>query len=340
MQISETQYRATYNNTAVFTTDTDDTAWYMEYTSSTASRSKQYQGKGDTYTTQVIGDITVYAETRSNATPNKVSIVRDYGNDVYRIQQISYVSNSFELPDAPAISGYTFEGYFIGENSVSSSIDISDDVVVTAKYEAKTSGEYSVIVKSTNGDTLYAKEADDYNTKVTVSDDNAYAWVEKTGSTYRPYYIGSELTFYVTESTDIKAVTQAEFEAYNFTLPCINVRRSAIRTEQTEKGTKGYFNGQIVNDPSGETTILEYGYLVAIKNNSLPKENELVLENAGTHDDYRIIRAKSTKPVGANQFVVSVNKLSDTVIYRGYITYQTGSQNGVIKTVYTDCFTK
>jgi hypothetical protein len=85
--------------------------------------------------------------------------------------------------------------------------------------------------------------------------------------------------------------------------------------------------------------ILEYGYLIGREVTRMPAEDELVLTNSGTNDEYRIIRAKSTKLVGANQFTVAVSKLSGDVIYRGYITYQVGGANGKIVTVYTDCKT-
>ena len=342
VQKSEKLYSATYNSTAVFETDTEDTAWYMEYASTNATRTKQYQGTGDRYKTQVIGDMTVYAQTRSAAAPNKVTVVRDYQNDVYTVQLITFVDNSFTLPAAPAKLGYDFIGYYIGENAVSGTIDnIDSDITVIAKYQPQTSHGYSVIVKSTDGSVLYSKEADEYNNRVSVSDSAAYGWVEKISKTdnYRPFFIGSELTFYVSESTEIKAVTKAEFDAFGFELPAINTRQSRIETSSTETGTKGHFNGQTVNDPSGEAVILEYGYLIGVSKNRVPGEKELVLKNAGENEDYRIIRAKSTKNVGANQFSIGVNRLSNEFAYRGYIIYQIGGGNGEIKTVYTDYMT-
>ena len=341
-QISQNVFRATYNNTAVFQSATEDTAWYMEYESQNASRTKQYQGSGDTYSTQVIGNINVYAQTRNEQTPNKVTVVRDYQNGIFPVSLISFVNDTYSLPQAPAISGYDFVGYFVGEEQVSGTLTgIDKDMAIAARYEEKSQGEYSVIISSTSGESLYANEAAAYNTKVSVSDSNAYAFVEKIAgaNNYRPFYIGSDLTFYVAETTEIKAVTKAEFDAFNFALPCINARQSSVRTEALSDGTKAYFNGQIVDDPSGSALILEYGYLVGKKINSLPSESELVLNNSGTNENYRIIRAKSTKPVGANQFTVAVSKIEDDIIYRGYITYQTGGANGKIVTVYTDCVT-
>ena len=337
-KISDNIYKATYNNTAVFTSESEETAWYMTFASASINNNKQYQASGESYQTNVIGDITVWAKSRNEENPNKVTVVRDYQNGIFRVQLVDFVNDTFELPDAPALLGYEFVGYFVGDSEVSSSIHISKDTTVIARYQKKSQSGYSVEITSTTGDVLYSQENDEYNTKVMVSDDNAYGWVEKVQGTdtYRPFYIGKNLTFFVAESTEIKAVNQAEFNSYNFSFPVMNARQSTAKTEVLENGTKAYFNGQIVEDPTGEIKILEYGYLIGKPINRIPSESELILENAGDNDDFRIIRGKSTKKSGANQFTVAVSKLSGTVSYRGYITYQIGGTTGEIKTVYTD----
>ena len=341
--IDETHYSSTYNNTAVFDSENEDTAWYMEYTSETTSRSKQYQSEGSVYTTKVIGDMKVVAETRSEATPHKISIIRDYQNGKHPTQQINYVADNeaYSLPEAAQILNYNFVGYYINNSKVEdASITVTGDVEITARYEAKSSDNYSVTVKSTNGETLYSSETDVYNTKVTVSDENAYGYVEKIAGTneYRPFFKGSELTFYVTESTEIKAVaTAAEFA---LTLPSINIRQSNAKVEVVNSKNKVYFNGQLVPDSSEYNTVLEYGFLVGVPSGKTPSESELVLENSGTQSEYRIIRAKSTKLVGANQFSIVINGISGNIRYRGYVTYQVGGQNGKIVTVYTDSKTQ
>ncbi|MBR3738277.1 MAG: hypothetical protein IKN26_06025, partial [Eubacterium sp.] len=338
-RITDNHYKSTYNNTAVFSTDNADTAWFMEYNSETTSRDKQYQGSGETYSTKVIGNMNVFVEQRCAATPNRVSIQRDYQNGKYPVQQINYVASGtdYQLPEATKILGYEFEGYYIGgERITASSVTVNSDIEITARYSASTSSTFSVVVKSTQGEILHSSD-DSYNTKVAVSDSNAYGWVEKISgeNSYRPFCIGSDLNFYVTEATEIKAVeSAAEFSAAG-TLPAINIKQSDANVEIVSGRNKVFFNGQIVNDPSGEATILEYGFLIGTTINSTPTESELVLENAGAHEDYRIIRAKSTKLVGANQFTIAVSGLSGAISYRGYVTYQIGGADGEIKTVYT-----
>ena len=341
-------YYSTYNNTAVFSSDSSDTAWYMEYESSTTSRSKQYQGSGETYSTKVIGDMKIYAEKRSTDTPHKVSIQRDYRNGNLPVQSINYVADNavFTLPEAPMILNYTFAGYYIGDNPIGNAgntITVTDDVEIAARYTYVSSAGYSVVVKSTGGSDLYSNDSAVYNTKVTVSDSSAYGWVEKIAGTsdYRPFHQGSTLSFFVTEGTEIKAVaTKAEYDSYYITLPVINIIQNGAKVETNGDKKKVYFNGQLLGDPTGTNVILEYGFLVGVPITSTPTQDELVLENSGTNDNYRIIRAKSTRLVGADQFTIAINGLSGNIRYRGYVTYQIGGQGGKIVTVYTDSVTQ
>ena len=337
-KLDDNLYESSYNNTAVFDSSNEDTAWYMSFSSETVTGEMQYKDSGATYQTNVIGNITVQVKTRSEQTPNKVSVLRDYQNGILRIQCIDYVNSNYELPEAPMLLGYQFEGYYIGEEKVEGTVNITKDTTIKARYKKTPENGYSVEVYSTAGNTLYAKESDEYNTKVSVSDADAYGWVEKIQGTdtYRPFFIGSDLTFFVAETTEIKAVTEAEFNAYKFSLPTVNARQNDVRTEAYGGEIKAYFNGQFVDNPDGSVKILEYGYLIGKSINRMPDEDELTLENAGEHNDYKIIRAKSTKKSGANQFTIGVSKISGDFAYRAYIIYQIGGTNGEIKSVYTD----
>jgi hypothetical protein len=98
-------------------------------------------------------------------------------------------------------------------------------------------------------------------------------------------------------------------------------------------GTKVVFNGQIVEKSA---VIREYGVLVGVeKNGGSVKAEDLSVENAGSHNGYDIIRAKSTQRVGANQFTISINGLAGkNFIYKGYLIYE--KTNGEFVTVYTD----
>ena len=329
-------HRATYNSTAVFTADTELTAWYMEYTSSTTGRTKQYQGYGDKYATKVFGNIKIYAVSKTDSN-HEVLILRDYGQQsTYKaVQLLDYVENSFTLPTAPAIPFYTFDGYYIGNTKVEGELEITKDTTIKAKYIPDETKDCAVTIKDTNGDNLYSDTVK-YNTKISISDPAAYGWIEliKDGKNinYRPYYIGSELSFFAAETTTIQAVTQEEWNAFGFVLPAINVKQNDALVVASDDKVRTIFTAQTVSD--GSSNILEYGLLIGKEKAGSLNEYNLTVDNIGSNDDYSIIRAKSTKSSGANQFSISVSSLHGNIAYRGYLIYQAPS--GEIKTIYSD----
>ncbi|MBR3737495.1 MAG: hypothetical protein IKN26_02040, partial [Eubacterium sp.] len=175
-----------------------------------------------------------------------------------------------------------------------------------------------------------------YNTKINVSDENAYGWAEliKDGKNinYRPYYIGSDMGFYAIETATIKALTKAEWDSFNFSLPAINIKQNDALIVTSADKTRAIFNGQTVIDKN--SSVLEYGLLIGKEKTAPLDEYNLTIDNVGSTSAYSVIRAKSTKSIGANQFTISVTSLSGNIAYRGYLIYQ--SPSGEIKTIYTD----
>jgi hypothetical protein len=212
-------------------------------------------------------------------------------------------------------------------------ISVSGDTEITAIYTFD--GEANCVVSATareNG-TGYSNSVA-YNTRISLKGgENAYGWVELikdgTETNWRPFYIGANLVYYATESITLKAVTKAEFDAYAFKLPTINIKQS----DAILSSGKTIFNGQIVYNNS--ENIIEYGILVASSTNPEYEldERDVILENSGVNTDFIVRRCKSTKLVGANQFTISVGSLGGEIVYRGYIIHNTS--NGLI-TEYTD----
>ena len=99
------------------------------------------------------------------------------------------------------------------------------------------------------------------------------------------------------------------------------------------ENTKVIFNGQIV-DPNDK--VREYGVLIAVLKNGYEMDlNDLKIEDAGKYENYDIIRAKSTRKVGENQFAVGINGLAGKdYIYKGYLIFE--KTNGEFITVYSD----
>lgn len=329
------KYSSTYGTTLVLNSDSE-TAWYMDFTSSTTSRTTQYQGFGKRFSTHIFGNVNVYARQRTNENPYKLTIKRAYSNSTANpVQLIDFVSNSYVLPDALAVPNYVFNGYIIGGETkqAGESVALSEDSEITASYTFNGSADCAVKATSLENGTGFNNSVA-YNTKIELKGgDNAYAWVEliKDGknTNYRPFYIGADLVFYTTESITLTAVTREEFESFGFSIPTINNKQSNALVSSG----KTVFNGQIVYNDFED--VVEYGILIGKANDEEYEfsEDELVLENSGTKADYSIRRCKSTKLVGANQFTIRVSNLSGNIAYRGYIIHRTA--NGLI-TEYTD----
>ncbi|MBQ9531937.1 MAG: leucine-rich repeat protein [Eubacterium sp.] len=329
------KYLATYSSKLNLRAD-EDTAWYMDFDSSTTSRSNQYQGFGKRFSTTVFGNINIYAHQRTNDNPYKLTIKRTYNNlSNEPIQLVDYVSSSYVLPPAPAIANYSFNGYKVGSETKQpgASITLDSDKEITAEYTFNGEANCAISATALENGTGYSNSVA-YNTRIELKGgDNAYGWVEliKDGkeTNWRPFYIGANLVYYATESTTLKAVTKAEFDGYAFTLPTINNKQSNALVAEG----KTIFNGQIVYTDADD--IVEYGILVASSDNPEYElsQRDVILENSGVNTDFTVRRCKSTKLVGAKQFTISVRNLSGEIAYRGYIIHNTS--NGLI-TEYTD----
>ena len=325
-------YTATYGSNVISHSDNDETAWYMDFSSESTARSIQYQGFGESFTTKVLGNINIYAQMRSDSTPNMIRINRIYSNDYEKtpVQLIAFVDNSYTLPTAPAYSEYNFAGYEVdgvikSENDV---IEITGDTDIKALYTFNGSAEFAINATALEGGSGF-NDSVAYNTRINlVGGDNAYGWIEEVSAgKFRPFAIGNEISFLATESTTLVAVDEEHFNAYNFSVPTINMRKSGVITN----GTKVIFNGQVV-DPA--KTVREYGVIIGVSKNGEPVNAEDVnVENAGSHENYDVIRAKSTKSVGANQFSIGINGLAGKdFIYKGYVIYE--KTKGEFVTVY------
>ena len=333
----ESPYTATYGSTVVAYSDIDDTAWYLDYSSDSIIRSRQFQGYGSSFRAKIFGNVNVYAETRTSEAPNMVRVHRTYSNieGVSAIQAMTFVENSYTLPSAKVIPNYSFSGYIINndrENPLSegTAIPVTGDTEIEAYYVYNSSADYTVEATPLASGTGFNDSAE-YNQRIELEGgDNAYAWVEEVGvGKYRPFVIGSDISFLVTESITLFAVTEEQFDDYGFSLPAVNMRKDG----GIVSGTKVIFNGQIVdvND-----RVREYGVVIGVAKNGAELDmDNIIVENAGSHEDYDVIRAKSTRSVGANQFAISINGLAGKeFVYRGYLIYE--KTNGEYISVYSD----
>ena len=335
---------ANYGTTIVASTnDASEAAWYLEIWTDSMHKTSAFQGYGKRLSTKVLGNTKIKAIKRG-AGESKVTIIRQYDDAAVTerspLQTVEYVATngSYTLPSAPAIAFYTFDGYYTTSGSkLGASVTISEDTELYARYVAAAGASCAINVLS--DETQNRTVA--YNTRVSLTGSaDTYAWVEAIDEThFRPFYIGKDVEFLASESAKLKAVDKTTFDNGNYTLPAVNLRQNGI----IEIDGKKVFNAQLVNDGK---EIQEYGILIAApltKEGSTPISmsnllpSMVVIENSGKHEGenaYQILRAKSTRIVGANQFSISVSNLPANYIYRGYAIYK--DANGNLQTVYSE----
>ncbi|MBQ9532126.1 MAG: hypothetical protein IJR70_08640 [Eubacterium sp.] len=318
---SET-YTATYGTTVTCVGD-PLTAWYLGVKTNTTEKKLTYYGYGRRLQIKVMGDLEIKA-VKPTEDNYQIKIVRDYDDtETAPVQYVNYVSSGyeFELPAAPAYAYYTFAGYEVGGNAYNAGdkFSITADTEIVAKYNHN--DDAACAINSNKGNVSTS-----YNNKVTLEgDENTYGWVEQTGeNSFRPFYIGKNVTFFASETTTLNAVNEETFKGYKFTSPVINLRQSGTM----QNGTKTIFNAQLFD---GGKEVKEYGILVGVGSFN---EDDLTIENSGKHEEFTVVRAKSTKLVGANQFSIAINNLPNGYKYRGYVIYENGENEFV--TNYTD----
>jgi len=338
---------ATYGTTMIFRADSEDTAWNLEVTSNTSHKKSAFYGYGQSISVKVTGALNVTTETRASS-QKRVRIIRNYDNSTnekLRIQFAEYVNTgSYTLPSAantPAIAFYSFDGYYIGGTKYApgAAVTISEDTDIIALYNYDESASYAITADALDGGTdisgTYA-----YNAKIELQGGaNAYGWsVDLGGGKYRPFYVGADLTYFAMDSLNLIAEDEATFKAHNYSLPAVYLRNDGV----INVSGKATFNAQVVAEDMDN--VQECGILIAVPNGKQPGSSETVtpvtpedfrvaVENSGQQNGYLILRAKSTKFVGANQFAIAVKNLPEGYIYRAYVIYNNG---GALETVYTD----
>lgn len=316
-----------YGTQVTFTADNSnaDTAWYMSYQSNTANRSLQYQGTGATFTKNVFGNITVEAHSRNNTDrPNKVTITSKYDKpQPSGIQLVDFVGSTFTLPQPSAAPGYAFQNYTVDgqEKAAGDTITLSGDTSIVANYKFN-AGNYTVTINGTNQEKAY-------NDSIKLTAADGQVWVQDLGEGQsRLFSNNASTTMFVTEGMTLTSVDKSDLTTSNYENPIY------LRSQTMSAEGKVIFNGQVAVPDT--YTIKEFGVLIGKpKSGGSITAADVAVENAGSNDKYRIMRAKSTKTYGTNQFTIKVSNLDmANVIYKGYIIYE--DDHGKMNTVYTE----
>ena len=336
--------KAPYGTSIRCTAEDDETAWYIEITTSSMHKKESFAGFGKYFSTKVIGETNIKALRRADG-ESRVKVIRKYDNAAVTerspLQVVEFIENStnYELPEAPMVAYYTFDGYYVGDDkyAVGDEVEITEDTDIIARYIFTGT---SCSINSTNLAGTQSNVSVSYNDKVELQGgEGTYAWLEATDSTgarFRPFFIGEDVSFFASESIDLKAVSEEEFNSYNFSIPSVNLRRSGVITQVgNDSKIKTIFNAQLV---AGNANIQEYGILIAApssKNGPAinPSDSQVIIENSGQQAGYAVYRAKSTRLVGANQFTIAMNNLPEGYVYRGYVIYK--DAKGKLQNVYS-----
>ena len=325
-----------YGATLTCDSGSAETAWFIEIETSSMHKYLAFQKYGRELETKILGRTVVNAVKRDATNNCRIMITRSYGDERAPVQYANFVANGteFELPSAPSVAYYHFEGYKYknGANINTSTITINGDTEIVAVYSQNNTLSCSVNAKDINEITI-PTDSVAYNEKVVLDGgEGTYGWLEKIGTTYRPFYIGRKVSFFATESIVLEAVDEETFNSYG-SIPCVNLRQSGVVTADSKK----VFNAQLV---PGDADVREYGILIAAPSSKggaearTPLDSEIIIENSGQQAGYAILRAKSTKLVGANQFSIVVSgALPEGYKYRGYVIYQ---YKGALQTAYSE----
>ena len=338
---------ASYGTTMTFRAASEETAWYLEVTSNTSHKKPAFQGYGKSISVKATGALDVTTETKS-AGQKRVKFVRHYNNSTNEKAPVQFAdfvdAGSYTLPSAantPAIAFYTFDGYYIGgvKYAAGATVTISEDTEIIAMYNYDASASYAITASALAGGTSVSSTYA-YNALIELKGgSNAYGWsVDLGGGKYRPFYVGADLSLYAMESLNLVAEDETTFKAHGYSLPEVYLRSGGV----INLDGKTSFNAQIVSD--NMDNIKECGILVAVANGKqpgsaetvpavVPEDYQITVENSGQQIGYAILRAKSTKFVGANQIAISVKNLPEGYVYRAYVIYNNG---GALETVYTD----
>ena len=335
---------ATYGTIITFRAASEETAWNLEVTSRTSHKKPAFYGYGKSISVKTTGALNAATETRA-ANEKKVKIIRHYDNSTNEkapVQFAEFVSaGPYTLPAAPAIAFYTFDGYYIGETKIlGETTEITDDTEIIAKYNYDASANYAINATALTGGTG-CTDSVAYNTRIELKGGSgAYGWsVDLGNGQYRPFCVGADVAFYAMESLNLVAETESTFKAHGYSLPAVHLRDGGVINVDGKKT----FNAQIVADDFDN--VKECGILVAVANGKqpgtaetvdpvTPEDFQIIVENAGQQMGYAVLRAKSTKFVGANQIAIAVNSLPSGYVYRAYVTFV--NSKGVLETIYTD----
>ena len=157
-----------------------------------------------------------------------------------------------KMPKAPEKTGYTFKGWFIGEDEFTGDTVVNDNITVTAVYEIN---KYTVTFK--DGENELGKADVDYNTAIGAA--NMPADPTKEGYTFDGWYDGeTKITAETVVTGNITATAKFDVNSYQVTFDIDGTTEKVVTINYGDKigdempadpvkegyVFKGWFNGE------------------------------------------------------------------------------------------------
>ena len=157
-----------------------------------------------------------------------------------------------KMPKAPEKTGYTFKGWFIGEDEFTGDTVVNDNITVTAVYEIN---KYTVTFK--DGENELGKADVDYNTAIGAA--NMPADPTKEGYTFDGWYDGeTKITAETVVTGNITATAKFDVKSYQVTFDIDGTTEKVVTINYGDKigdempadpvkegyVFKGWFNGE------------------------------------------------------------------------------------------------
>ncbi|MBQ7202710.1 MAG: hypothetical protein IJS03_01695 [Eubacterium sp.] len=258
---------------------------------------------------------------------NKVKEFKDVSVDDYQAAVANEVPTASNYPSA-TFKGWTIAGASVTDDDVKA---INTSTTLWAEYEnIESVDRYTVTVENATNDTVYDFGGYEngqipYNTKVTVSDENAKGWkigdaVVSNEDSYT-FYVGADVTITMLTS-DAESEPAATIIGAN--LISGSYRYNIVATRTVPEGC----------------TLVDYGFVYGMNMN----EDDLVLENEGKtgtktkSGKVKVVRG-ATANAASNEFALNygVKGAGATVNAKAFVVVKKGSD---IVVKYSDMITK
>lgn len=250
---SETSTTVEYGGSYTFTVDPEDGYKIMGVYVNGALRTAGVAGNNEYTVTNVTGPQVV--EVVVEAIPN-YTVTYVVNDKQYTTQVVADGEKVAALPEAPVVTGYTFDGWYTEQNGVGTEFTADTAVTGNITVYAKLTAETYTITYSANGDNVTGMPASgttktygqpvQLNTATPSREGYTFlGWSRNENATEATYAAGDYFTEEITTATTLYAVWKAN--TYTVTLPT-GTGYTVVTTQETVVAWNGSFSFDVVVD--------------------------------------------------------------------------------------------